>query len=199
MLPDPTIHPYAYRPPVTATSRHLTASMVVIDPATAAVLLVHHLATGRWLFPGGHVDPDETPAEAALREVHEETGIRATVAGPPAVALPGMTWQPSPWLTAEIPAPAKPERPGKPAEPAHSHLDMLFIGTADRRAVLTARLDEVAAVRWVPIAGLTDIDAIEVRAEVPAVARAAYQALAAFSLPNPLVGPGTTSGTEARA
>jgi 8-oxo-dGTP diphosphatase len=155
---------------VTGTSRHLTASMVVIDPDAGCVLLVHHNATGKWLFPGGHIDPDETPGDAALREVFEETGVHAGIAGQP-LPLPGMVWHPSPWLTAEIPAPAKPERPGKPAEPAHTHIDLLFLGTADGRGPMTARLDEVASVRWVPI---SEIDHLDVRAEVPGVARTAY-------------------------
>lgn len=165
-----------HRSHVTETSRHLTASMVVIDLARAVVLLVHHTATGKWLFPGGHLDPDETPAEAAVREVAEETGIRpALVARRPGLELPGMIWHPSPWITAEIPAPAKPERPGKPAEPQHTHIDLLFLGTADSRGDLTEALDEVGAARWVP---LVDLPALDVRAEVPAVAEAAYRLLA---------------------
>jgi 8-oxo-dGTP pyrophosphatase MutT (NUDIX family) len=30
-------------------------------------------------LPKGHIDPDETPAEAATREVREETGVHATL------------------------------------------------------------------------------------------------------------------------
>lgn len=149
---------------VTETTRHLTASMVVIDPDTASVLLVHHLAHGLWLFPGGHVDEGETPAQAVVREVLEETGITARLVGDPAVA----------WQVKEAPAPAKPERPGKPAEPAHTHIDLLFVGTADRSDPLTAQLDEVADARWVPIGDLAGLD---VRAEVPQVARDAYRLL----------------------
>ena len=37
---------------------------------------------GVWLPPKGHVDPGETLAEAARREVREETGLEAE-AGPP--------------------------------------------------------------------------------------------------------------------
>jgi 8-oxo-dGTP pyrophosphatase MutT (NUDIX family) len=178
MLPDHTAHvatpasdlPEHLTSHVTETTRHLTASMVVIDPHTASVLLVHHNATGKWLFPGGHVDPDETPAEAALREVREETGIHATITGQTVMDLPGMVWHPSPWITAEIPAPAKPQRPGKPAEPAHTHIDLLFIGTADSTAEITVLLDEVASVRWVPIDQVASLD---VRAEVASLAAAA--------------------------
>lgn len=33
---------------------------------------------GYWEFPGGKVEADESPAEAAVRECWEETGVRAT-------------------------------------------------------------------------------------------------------------------------
>jgi 8-oxo-dGTP pyrophosphatase MutT (NUDIX family) len=35
-----------------------------------------------WVLPKGHIDPGETLAEAALREVQEETGVRARVINP---------------------------------------------------------------------------------------------------------------------
>lgn len=40
------------------------------------VLLVKHKKLGIWLNPGGHIDEDELPHEAAEREFFEETGIR---------------------------------------------------------------------------------------------------------------------------
>ncbi|MGH8964667.1 MAG: NUDIX hydrolase, partial [Actinomycetes bacterium] len=40
------------------------------------VLLVHRPKYDDWSFPKGKLDPGETFAEAALREVEEEVGLR---------------------------------------------------------------------------------------------------------------------------
>ena len=37
---------------------------------------------GRWTLPGGGVEPREHPDDAVVREVFEETGLRATAIGP---------------------------------------------------------------------------------------------------------------------
>ncbi|MDX1745166.1 MAG: NUDIX domain-containing protein, partial [Halobacteriales archaeon] len=53
--------------------RDFTASGFVVDGER--VLLVDHARLGRWLQPGGHIEARETPVEAAIREVREETGV----------------------------------------------------------------------------------------------------------------------------
>jgi 8-oxo-dGTP pyrophosphatase MutT (NUDIX family) len=55
---------------------HLMGSAIVMD-AHGRVLLHRHKRLGRWLQPGGHLDPGELPAEAARRETREETGLVA--------------------------------------------------------------------------------------------------------------------------
>ncbi|MGN6484471.1 MAG: NUDIX hydrolase [Thermomicrobiales bacterium] len=45
------------------------------------VVLHWHRKLARWLPPGGHIEPDELPDEAALREVREETGLRIVLRG----------------------------------------------------------------------------------------------------------------------
>lgn len=60
----------------TADPTHATASAIVLDDDDR-VVLHRHKRLGRWLQPGGHVDGDETPAEAAIRETLEETGLVA--------------------------------------------------------------------------------------------------------------------------
>ncbi len=49
------------------------AGMLILDDH---VLLVRHRKLDIWLSPGGHIDPDELPHEAAEREFFEETGLR---------------------------------------------------------------------------------------------------------------------------
>ncbi len=45
------------------------------------VLLIKHKKLGKWLYPGGHVEENETPREAAEREFLEETGLKVNVVG----------------------------------------------------------------------------------------------------------------------
>jgi 8-oxo-dGTP diphosphatase len=47
------------------------------DAGAVEVVLVHRAAYDDWTFPKGKLDDGETEAEAALREVEEETGLRA--------------------------------------------------------------------------------------------------------------------------
>jgi len=51
-----------------------SVSIVVRDDEDR-VLLVRHENDGRWMTPGGAVEPAEIPAEAAVREMWEETGL----------------------------------------------------------------------------------------------------------------------------
>ncbi len=51
-----------------------TASALVFD-ASGRVLLVRHAEGNLWTTPGGMIEPGETPADAAVRETWEETGL----------------------------------------------------------------------------------------------------------------------------
>jgi 8-oxo-dGTP pyrophosphatase MutT (NUDIX family) len=53
-----------------------TAAGVVLD-ADGRVLLGRRSDTGNWGLPGGIIDPGEEPADAAVREIYEETGVIA--------------------------------------------------------------------------------------------------------------------------
>jgi 8-oxo-dGTP pyrophosphatase MutT (NUDIX family) len=45
------------------------------------VLVIHHRKLDRWLPLGGHVELDEDPEQAALREAKEESGLEVELLG----------------------------------------------------------------------------------------------------------------------
>jgi len=58
--------------------KHLVSYFVIVDPVSHKMLLQDHLLAKRWIPAGGHVDPNEDPAETVRRECMEELGIEAT-------------------------------------------------------------------------------------------------------------------------
>jgi len=57
---------------------------VILD-ARRRVLLVRRAkapAAGSWSLPGGRIEPGETPEEAVVREIREETGLPTRVLAP---------------------------------------------------------------------------------------------------------------------
>lgn len=56
--------------------KHFCGSVWVLSKGKPTkMLLVHHKKLGKWLQPGGHIEPTENPVETAVRELKEETGI----------------------------------------------------------------------------------------------------------------------------
>jgi len=45
------------------------------------VLVIHHRKLGKWLPLGGHIELDEDPEQAALRETLEESGLEVELLG----------------------------------------------------------------------------------------------------------------------
>jgi len=140
------------------TIRHFTASAIVFDPDLEHVLLVHHNKIGKWLYPGGHIEDNQTPAEAAMREVEEETGVRTRVVGDPLFAHSAVTVHEPPYTVLEMDV--RDTRIGE-----HRHIDMVYVLRATSTE-LTAQVEEVSAVRWVPVA---DIAGLDTPAELPAL------------------------------
>lgn len=47
----------------------------IVFDAAGGVLLVKHSETDAWVAPGGSIEPNESPANAVVREMWEETGL----------------------------------------------------------------------------------------------------------------------------
>lgn len=123
--------------------RHLTASAIVFDEY-GQVLLIHHNKLGKWLYPGGHVDPNEDPAQTAVREVQEETGVAVEIIAGERFTHPSVVSHPVPFAVLELPV------PHDPVVGPHHHIDMVYVCRAIS-GELTPRPGEVRDCRWVPV------------------------------------------------
>lgn len=60
--------------------KQFTASALILNDEKK-VLLVYHKKYDVWLYPGGHIEDNETPDEAVIREVKEETSLNVEIIG----------------------------------------------------------------------------------------------------------------------
>ncbi len=58
--------------------KHSVAALV-FSPDNQKILTVKRRDVSVWVIPGGAVDPGETPEEAVVREVKEETGLNVEI------------------------------------------------------------------------------------------------------------------------
>lgn len=130
-------------------SRHFTATAFLVD-SKKRTLLLWHKRNQRWMPPGGHIEPNETPEETAKRECKEETGLDTEIIGDTQSDLfvrnPAegrMLTKPIAMLLEHILA--SPER----GEPAHEHMDFLFLARPlDESQAVKIAEEESEKMRW---------------------------------------------------
>jgi 8-oxo-dGTP pyrophosphatase MutT (NUDIX family) len=115
-------------------------------------LLHWHRRLQTWMPPGGHVEPDEDPVAALLREIREETGVAAEVV-PAARRFPfDYPGQVAPPFTILIENSPEPEEP-------HQHIDLIyFCRSLDGARLQPPSADDVLV--WVSADQLRRQDAI---------------------------------------
>lgn len=145
-------------------TRHFTATAFLLDSQNRTLLLWHKRLQ-RWMPPGGHVDPDETPEETARRECKEETGLDVEIIGDEQVDLfqgnpteGRMLKKPLAMLLEEIPESR--ER----CEPAHQHMDFLFLARPiDEKQKPILDKSEGREMRWFT---KNEIEALDEKTEI---------------------------------
>lgn len=145
--------------------RHFTVAVFVVHDER--VLLHYHRKLGKWLPPGGHIEANELPDEAALREVLEETGIRARLVGGQGLPID----EP---LQLVVPAGIQVEH----IYPGHEHIDLVYFARPDPDDVTAAEVDprlaESDQVGWY---AADQLAALGANSEIQAWAKRALDAL----------------------
>jgi 8-oxo-dGTP pyrophosphatase MutT (NUDIX family) len=133
-----------------ADPAHVTGSAVVVD-GEGRVLLHRHKRLGIWLQPGGHVDPGESAADAAIRETLEETGLEAAHPdGAPRLVHIDVHEGPR----------------------GHLHLDVRYLLLADGSAALRPAAGESPDVAWFTRDEVDEVGDASLRSAVDAAADA---------------------------
>ena len=121
-------------------ARHLVAYAALIDPVDGSSFLVHHRRAGRWLPPGGHLEPGEAAAAAASRETREELGIEPRFADDPPAPL---------FLTVT-------ETVGR--DPGHVDVSLWFVLHGQREMAMKLDEDEFTEGSWWTPRQLDELD-----------------------------------------
>lgn len=119
------------------------------------ILLIHHRKLNKWLPLGGHIELDEDPEIAALREAKEESGLDVELLGerPPTTEIGTRALIAPRFLDIHR------------ISPTHEHIGMIYWarpkindGAADIPSAEKCATDEHHAIRWVSESELENLE-----------------------------------------
>ncbi len=127
-----------------ALRKDFTATGYVLNPERTKILVIFHKKLQKWLPAGGHLELNELPHEAAIREVFEETGVAARIIqDDPDMGLKGefdcQIPRPYSVLYQIIPQSSKDDK--------HIHVDFVYAMEAQEKE-LKGDMEEVVRVEW---------------------------------------------------
>ena len=115
-------------------AEHFTASAWVVNPARDKALMAYHRIYDSWAWLGGHADGDQYLLHVALKEVAEESGVKATPVTDQIYSVEILTVDGH-------------EKKGKYV-PSHLHLNVTYLLEADDSLPIRPKEDENKAVAW---------------------------------------------------
>ena len=114
---------------------HFTASAFVVNKDRTKMVVVYHIINDGWAYPGGHADGIDDLLSVAVREVEEETGLKAKVLDKNIFAINSNP------VIGHV-------KRGKYVS-SHIHFDCVYIMEADDKIPLVYREDESKGAKWV--------------------------------------------------
>lgn len=126
---------------------HFTSSALVVNKERTKMLVVYHIINDGWMYPGGHADGEEDLLSVALREVEEETGLKAKVLDKNIFSIQA------------VPTKGHIKR-GKYVS-SHIHFDVLYLLEADENLELSFREDESKGVKWIDLNDATNDEIVD--------------------------------------
>lgn len=122
--------------------REYTATVYIVQEEQT--LLIFHKKHRKWLPPGGHVEPDELPHLAAIREAKEETGLDIELIAQENLFIEKNTQAqsiPRPYLM------LLEKIPGRSEMGPHEHIDMIYVASVTG-GILHLNTEETENIKW---------------------------------------------------
>lgn len=114
---------------------HFSASAFLVNKKRNKMIVVYHIINDGWIYPGGHADGDDNLLSVAVREVEEETGLKAKILDENIYAIQS--------------APVKGHIKSGKYVSSHIHFDVLYLMEADDRISLKYKENESKGVKWI--------------------------------------------------
>ncbi len=114
---------------------HFSASAFLVNKKRNKMIVVYHIINDGWIYQGGHADGDDNLLSVAVREVEEETGLKAKILDENIYAIQS--------------APVKGHIKSGKYVSSHIHFDVLYLMEADDRSPLKYKENESKGVKWI--------------------------------------------------